>query len=235
MTTQEGVVPTQEPVDGPAGGAECRQRDAGLANNPYMGRWASCYDALLSIPPIGQIRRSEERTLARLMASTLRPADCLLEIGPGTGRYTVQLASHVRRVTAVEQSAAMVGQLEARLHCERITNCAVVLGDFLELRGNELFDVVALIGVLDYVTSPREFLAAAARVARRALLFTIPRRGPLASAFCLCNRLRGIAIATCTPAEVTAYLPDFQVEVTETGLHTSLWPGMTLACRAVRG
>ena len=85
--------------------------DTAAGNNPYVSRWARKYELVLSVPPIAQIRRSEEQALQRLLEATLRPTDTLLEIGPGTGRATVHLAARVAHVTAVEQSAEMVALL----------------------------------------------------------------------------------------------------------------------------
>ena len=204
------------------------------SNNPYEGNWARYYDFILSVPPIGQLRASEERTLEQLMATAFRPDDRLLEIGPGTGRTTVQFAGRVAHVTAVEQSREMVEMLHARLHRDCVSNCAVIHGDFAEAHFPEPFDVVALIGVLDYIPDPAPFLERAARLARRELLFTTPHNGSLARLFRASNRLRGVHISTYTADLIRSYLPDFEVEVVETGLRTRLWAGMTLACRAVR-
>ena len=154
------------------------------SNNPYEGNWAKYYDFILSVPPIGQIRKSEERTLDLLMAAAFRPTDRLLEIGPGTGRTTVQFADRVAHVTAVEQSAEMVELLYQRLERNGVGNCSVLHGDFAETHFGEQFDVVALVGVLDYIPDPQPFLARAARLARRELLFTpLPTAAPWPSSF----------------------------------------------------
>jgi SAM-dependent methyltransferase len=213
----------QPPPDGP-----------GRSNNPYLSRWAERYERVLSLPPIAQIRASEERTLRGLFDATLRPGDRVLEIGPGTGRGTVELAARVAHVTCVEQSPVMVAQLERRLRRECIENCRVLTADFREIGFEESFDVVALLGVLDYIPEPEPFLRQAARLARRALLFTTPHCGALARMHRAGNRLRGVAISLYTPRELEAYLHHFDLEVAETGLRTRLWRGMTLACRAVR-
>jgi SAM-dependent methyltransferase len=203
-------------------------------NNPYCSPWARRYERVLSLPPIAQIRASEERTLRRLVEATLRPTDRLLEIGPGTGRATVEFAARVAHVTAVEQSAEMVAQLEARLQCERVENCRVLTADFRHAAFPEPFDVVALIGVLDYIPEPEPFLQRAAELAGRALIFTTPHCGTFARLHRFGNRLRGVAISLYTAPELEGYLPAFDLEIQETGLRTRLWRGMTLACRAVR-
>lgn len=206
----------------------------GRANNPFMGCWARWYDYVVAVPPVKYIRRTEEETLRLLYDQTIRPTDTILEIGPGTGRSTAALCARASRVVAVEQSPAMFGALQARLAEAGIDNCEAYLGDFSSMNFDEDFDVVALIGVLDYVADPCGFLQRAAALARRAVLFTIPQQGFLSTMFSLCSSLRRIRIFPSTIDQVNEYLPDFRVEVFETGFKTRLWRGMTLACRAVR-
>jgi SAM-dependent methyltransferase len=205
-----------------------------LPNNPFQSRRARGYDLWLSLPPVGLIRRTEERALAELVAGTLRPTDTLLEIGPGTGRYTVEFAPRVAQVTAVEQSPDMAELLGRRMAACGTANCSVIEGDFMEAELEPQYDVVALIGVLDYVPEPGPFLGRAAELARRAMIFTTPYCGALARTFRFCNSLRGICITNYTPGQIRSYLPEFDVHILETGLRTRLWRGMTLACRAVR-
>ena len=205
------------------------------SNNPYDSGWSRYYERVLALPLIRQIRGSEERVLEELTALALRPEDRVLEIGPGTGRATVRLARCAARLTVVEQAPAMVTLLRQRLRREGLSNVTVVEGDFAAHSFPEPFDVVVLIGVLDYALEPAVFLRQAAAAARRELLFTVPHCGALAHAFRLGNRLRGVRIATFTPEQVVACLPGFQVRVVETGLRTRWCRGLTLACRAVRG
>ncbi|MEN6545991.1 MAG: class I SAM-dependent methyltransferase [Armatimonadia bacterium] len=203
-------------------------------NNPYTTRWARCYDRLFCIPPFTQIRRSEERTLDQMMASTFRPGDDVLEVGPGTGRYTVEFARRIARLTAVEHSLEMITQLHRTLEREAVDNCTIIHSDFMQAPLAQQYDVVAIIGVLDYVEDPATFLGKAASLARRELLFTTPYCGLLAHLHRIGNNLRGIAVTTYNEAQIRSYLPDFDVEIAPSGLHTSLWRGLTLVCRATR-
>jgi SAM-dependent methyltransferase len=215
-----------------SGAGRCRSR--GKSNNPYLSNWAKHYEFILKVPPLHQIRTSEERSLQRLLDASLRPTDRVLEIGPGTGRQTVKLAARVAHVTAVEQSEEMVEQLLRRLEHEGVGNCEVITGDFTKIRFAERFDVVALIGVVDYFADPAAFMAQVGAITEREIVFTAPHCGCLAKSFRLCNRLRGIAVSNQSIEQVRGYLPQFDVEVEETGLRSPLWKGMTLACRAVR-
>src|SRR3954470_24119758 len=67
---------------------------------------------------------------ADLFASTLieavRPTDSVLDVGAGAGRYTMPIAPHVARVTAVEPSGGMRAQLEQQLAARGYANVTVV-------------------------------------------------------------------------------------------------------------
>lgn len=204
------------------------------ANNPYTTRWARYYDRILRVPPLSQIRRSEENALEALFAASFRPADSVLEVGPGTGRYTVDFARRVADVMVVEHSPEMVAQLSRRLERDGVCNCTIIEGEFVGTPIEPTFDVVAIIGVLDYVCEPATFLGKAASLARREIVFTTPYCSFLAKMHRLGNRLRGIDVTTYTEDQIRSYLPGFHVEIAETGLKTPLWRGLTLACRATR-
>lgn len=213
---------------------EVEELPAAHVNNPYTTRWARCYDRLFCLPPFGQIRRSEERTLEAMTAGSFRPGDQMLEVGPGTGRYTVEFSRRVSRLTAVEHSPEMITQLYSRLQRECVDNCTVIHSDFIQADLPHPFDVVAIIGVLDYVGDPATFLRKAASLTRRELIFTTPYCGVLAHLHRIGNNLRGIDVTTYDEAQIRSYLPDFNLEIAPTGLHTALWRGLTLVCRATR-
>ncbi|MCX7791289.1 MAG: class I SAM-dependent methyltransferase [Chloroflexaceae bacterium] len=65
-----------------------------------------------------------------LVAGLLGPDDTLLDVGAGTGRFTLPLARHVRSVTALDQSAAMLDMLERKASLHGITNIRRVEADW---------------------------------------------------------------------------------------------------------
>jgi len=72
-----------------------------------------------------QLAAGEGVALARA-AEALRPRGSLLDVGAGTGRYTLPLARVAGRVTAVEPSAAMRSYLEASATERGLDNVTVV-------------------------------------------------------------------------------------------------------------
>src|SRR5438067_211906 len=67
-----------------------------------------------------------------LRAAEVEPDDRVLEIGPGLGTLTRELAQGARRVVAVEIDPLLVGILQAETVAD-LSNVEVVLGDALEI------------------------------------------------------------------------------------------------------
>lgn len=68
---------------------------------------------------------SYDRTLDALTA-LVRPTDTLLDVGAGTGRFALPLARHVRTVTALDYSPAMLTILQRKARDAGIANIAIV-------------------------------------------------------------------------------------------------------------
>jgi len=109
---------------------------------------------------------------ADLFASTLlkavRPTDSVLDVGAGAGRYTMPIAPHVARITAVEPSGGMRAQLEQQLTTRGLSNVTVVPGAWEEVEV-EPHDVVFASHVLYFVPEAVAFLQKLDRSAHRAV------------------------------------------------------------------
>lgn len=109
---------------------------------------------------LGQNFLTNSRALeATLEAAAVSKADCILEIGPGTGALTAELAAHAGCVVAVELDRELVMVLRAELGS--LPNLQVLQGDILSLapmeelagrcRGCQSYKVVANLPY--YITS----------------------------------------------------------------------------------
>lgn len=208
-------------------------RAPSATNNPFHTT-AAGYDQHLSRPFISRIRRQEAQAVRELISAHAGPGDTALEVGPGTGFYTMMLAERVRRVTAIEDSRTMAEILSRRLEAEGVENVSVRHADFLTFADDEAFDVVMAIGVLDYIPEPVAFVTRMCELARKAVILTVPQRGLWGACFAVSNRLRGISVFCYRDASVAKWAPGWRCAVTEAGLKTPLTRGLTLVAALER-
>ncbi|MBD1878298.1 glycosyltransferase [Coleofasciculus sp. FACHB-T130] len=103
---------------------------------------------------VGYIRNwPSEYHLSPKRSNLLRPillnkGSSILELGAGCGAITRYLGENVDKVIAVEGSDKRANI--AALRCRDLENVQIVHGNFQNIEFNEKFDVVTLIGVLEY-------------------------------------------------------------------------------------
>jgi len=197
------------------------------ANNPYH-RAAGVYERSLTLPIISAIRRQEARAVSDLIARYADPSHRAIEIGPGTGFYTLDLARRFREVVAVEDSASMAGILRGKLAAAGARNVTVITQNFLAMKTDAPFDVAVAIGVLDYVSEPVAFVTRMCETARRAVIFTTPRRGLLGWCFVAANKFRGTNVYCYDQSALAQWAPDWHCTAEEVGMRTPLTRGLTL-------
>jgi SAM-dependent methyltransferase len=196
-------------------------------NNPYR-RGAGLYDLNLALPLVSAIRRQEERAVADLISRYAHAEHRALEVGPGTGFYTLALARAFREVVAVEDSAGMARILADKLAAAAVGNVSVIHHDFLTLPLDGAFDVAVAIGVLDYIADPGAFIAKMCAAARRAVILTVPQRGLWGACFAAGGRLRKTRVYRHDACSLGAWAPEWRCIVAEVGLKTRLTRGLTL-------
>lgn len=81
----------------------------------------------------------------------ITPGMTILEIGAGTGALTRYLAEKGAVVTALEGTRARARSVAER--CRDMKSVEVVCGDFKNLETSQKFDVVLVVGVLEYAAS----------------------------------------------------------------------------------
>ncbi len=125
-------------------------------------------------PPLGQHFLRDEGVLARIAATLeLRPADRVVEIGPGEGVLTRHLLAAGARVTAIEIDPQLAAGLRERFDSK--ANFELLEGDVLDTDLEALLagERAALAGNLPYhITSPivRRALDLADRITRAVFL-----------------------------------------------------------------
>jgi SAM-dependent methyltransferase len=97
---------------------------ARLENVDYWGRRAKSYREALH-------QRTDEDPFLVRVRSAADADSTVLDVGAGTGRHTLALAPHVRRVVAIDPSEAMLELLREDLAAEGLRNVETLLCDWM--------------------------------------------------------------------------------------------------------
>jgi SAM-dependent methyltransferase len=122
--------------------------------NPHLFEW------YFRRTPIGRsLRAREEEVVIGFLVTVLRPHHSVLEIGSGTGTYTLVVASRCAELVAVDSSPEMLRYLRERCHYANLDNLDLRLGHLPGGLGvSKRFDGVLAVGVLNYVEPLEESL-----------------------------------------------------------------------------
>lgn len=196
------------------------------------------YEGYFTRTPIGSLlRRRDDRIVHAALDRLAEPGHEVLEVGAGTGHYTLSLAERCARVLALDAAPEMVEYLRERADREGATNVETGIGrlpDSINAMGP--FDGVVCLGVLGYVADLEAALKAFAGRLRLGgwVLFSLPPRsaeGRLHEAFELAGRRR-VSLRSPAEARQTAALAGLEVVAeARAGLSTG---GITLLLEARR-
>jgi SAM-dependent methyltransferase len=190
--------------------------------------YAEHYEWALRVPVVHRIRSEEARLLRQVLAGELEASHFVLEIGPGTGYYTLDIARRVAHVVALEKSPEMAAVLRKRIARAEIRNVSVVESDFLADQPRKRFDHVIALGVLDHIADWSGFLARCTRLATRRVIFTVPHRGLWNSLYAPVAMLAGIPVYTHSAEELGGRLDGRLLRAEDVGLRTRHTAGFTL-------
>lgn len=121
------------------------------------------------------VRVPEEKLVFSTLPKILHSEMNVLEIGAGTGRFTLEIAPKVRRIVAADFSSCMLEQMSKKLQDAGITNVEQCCGDFMQLDFTEQFDFIVSFSALEYIKDPELFAKIAGLLKPGGqLLFTFP-------------------------------------------------------------
>lgn len=102
----------------------------------------------------------------------------VLDIGCGSGRYTVRFAvDGAAEVVGVDVSEKMLDLARARAEAVGVAGrCTFLRAEFLTWPSARPFDIVTAIGFFDYVTRPAPYIARIAELCRGDVFATFPIR-----------------------------------------------------------
>jgi cyclopropane fatty-acyl-phospholipid synthase-like methyltransferase len=143
-----------------------------------VSRWyPRLYEWYFTKTPIGRkLRETENAVQFATLERLLEPGDVVLDVGCGTGQYTLPIARTAARVVGIDPSQPMLDHLEARARTEGITNVETRRGLAPDaVPTGETFDGVVMIGVFNYIEPFEDVVSAVAGVMKPGAwwLFTV--------------------------------------------------------------
>lgn len=117
----------------------------------FYDRLAEHYDAEQERPGSSRLRKAEEERFAGRIEPLLRDSPAVMEIGAGTGRFTLALAKLSRNVLAVDRSPRMLDVLERKMRSNLMSNVRTFRGNVTELRVDDRFGVICSFSSFEYI------------------------------------------------------------------------------------
>jgi 2-polyprenyl-3-methyl-5-hydroxy-6-metoxy-1,4-benzoquinol methylase len=152
----------------------------------YFDETATRFDGIYSPEkPWGQkaidalFRKTVNQRYDLIMAD-LRPmtGKTVLDVGTGSGRYAVELATRGASVTGVDFASEMIVLAQKAAQERGVQDrCRWLRGDFLKLDNlADRFDVSLAIGFFDYIQDPQPILKRMAQLTSRTMYLSFPKR-----------------------------------------------------------
>jgi 2-polyprenyl-3-methyl-5-hydroxy-6-metoxy-1,4-benzoquinol methylase len=202
-------------------------------NNPFRKeKNALAYERLLKVPFVKQIRRDEAKLLSRLFHENLNKDDIVLEIGAGTGYYSLTIASLVKQLIAIEPAKEMAQQLTEKAAIYQITNIELHEKYFEQFESAFGYDHVIAIGVLDYISNPGVFIKRCLSLAKKKFIFTTPHQGLWTLFYKMGALFQQIKIYRYSKKDLKQLLPNSILQIDDVGLKSLLTRGFSLICMA---
>ena len=161
---------------------EAANAESGISSADYWSKRAKTYRQALH-------DRTDEDPFFLRVRQAITPDTSVIDVGAGTGRHTLALAPHVRRVAAVDPSAAMLALLRQDVADQRLANIDIIESEWMRV-DVEPADVVicshVLYPIADVVAFVRKLEASA-----RERVFVYLRADPLPTDMGLWSEFRG--------------------------------------------
>ena len=109
------------------------------------------YDAEQDAPNFRFVREPEKKLIQTFFEKEDFSNTSILEIGAGTGRFSLLFAAACKSYTAVDLSPVMLQQLTQKAEQEHITNITTIEGDFLQIPISDNFDYIVSFTAIEYI------------------------------------------------------------------------------------
>lgn len=155
----------------------------------------------------------------------------VLDLGCGTGRYSVEFAKRgAARVTGIDFAPSMVA-FSQRMASEMgvADRCEFICGDVLTLSLRQTFDIVAALGLFDYLSEPVSVVERISSLTSRVFVASFPSHGFLwgLQRRIRYNWMRGCSIYHYTRDQLekllSPHFPSFEIIPISSGLFVAAW------------
>ena len=118
----------------------------------FYNTLAESYDEEQFSSPVSMSRNTEQRLFLARAPSLFKGNERVLEVGAGTGIFTLEIARRSREVVAADISGNMLKLLEKKAAKEGIANISPVKGNVETMELNGPFSVVCAFSSLEYLS-----------------------------------------------------------------------------------
>lgn len=199
--------------------------------NKYFEKRAKTYDIYLNVPVISKVRKDEKKILNNLVDQHLKSKDSVLEIGCGTGYYTLYAANKCKEVMGIDLSEKMINIASKKIENKNINNVTLKTMDIRNANFSRKYDKTLCIGVLDYVKDPSEVLAKCSQFTAKTMIITAPNKSIIGRVSNTLSKITKTEHRYYTKQQLKKSLIDAgfsDVDIYETGIKTKITNGATL-------
>jgi methyltransferase type 11 len=122
-----------------------------LSVKDFYDSLAADYDAEQDAANFRFVREPEKELIRDFFEKEQFTDSSILEIGAGTGRFSLLFAAACKSYTAVDLSPAMLQQLTQKAEKAHITNITTIEGDFLQTPIPGTFDYIVSFTAIEYI------------------------------------------------------------------------------------
>ena len=126
-----------------------------LSVKDFYDNLAADYDAEQDAPNFRFVREPEKKLIKDFFDKEDFSGASVLEIGAGTGRFSLLFASASKSYTTVDLSPAMLQQLTQKAEKAHITNITTIEGDFLQTPISGTFDYIVSFTAIEYILNKK--------------------------------------------------------------------------------
>lgn len=118
---------------------------------------AADYDREQFCSPVSIVRKTDYALFEARLPSLFSPSDRVIEIGAGTGIFTLAIARRCREVTAVDISVRMLEILKGKAAAEGLGNIRTIVGNAETMDLDGSYTVACAFSSLEYITDHQAF------------------------------------------------------------------------------